>query len=69
MNQKIKNLVLEWFGEKIRNGEPDFDVITCIKDIGLDPLNKYDLEMVDEIFHRNEQLLNDYFYYDITSNT
>jgi hypothetical protein len=50
MNNKIENKVNLWIIEKIKNGIKIFNIEECTKDIGLNPNNKYDVEMVDEIF-------------------
>jgi len=50
MNNNIEDKVNLWIIEKIRNGVRVFDIEECTKDIGLNPNDKYDVEMVDDIF-------------------
>ena len=41
-------------------GEKNFDVLECIKDIGLNTNDKNDIEIVDKILQWNDQKTKDY---------
>jgi len=39
----------------MEKGDNYFDMLECIKDIGLNPNDKNDIEIVDKIFQWNDQ--------------
>jgi hypothetical protein len=60
MERKIKYKVFDWIINKMEEGDNNFDVLECINDIGLNPKNKKDIELVDKIFQWNNQKTKDY---------
>jgi hypothetical protein len=60
MERKIKYKVFDWIINKIEKGEHCLDVLECIKDIGLNPNDKNDIEIVDKIFQWNDHKTKDY---------
>jgi hypothetical protein len=60
MERKIKFKVFDWIINKMEKGENCFDVLECIKDIGLNPNDKNDIEIVDKIFQWNDNKTKDY---------
>ena len=69
LNQKIKKKVLSWIDEQILKGNNTFDLILCITDIGMDPLNKHDLLMVEEVFDWHKQMVETILFDGIDENT
>ena len=57
MENEIKLKVMSWITQQLSLGNQDFDVISCIEDIGLDPGNPSDIEMVDEVFKWDTEML------------
>ncbi len=57
MEKEIKLKVMTWITQQLTQGNKDFDVISCIEDIGLDPCNPKNVEMVDEVFQWDTDLL------------
>jgi hypothetical protein len=58
MDTIVKKKVMNWIDTKITEGDTCFDVWSCIKDIGLDPLDKNDYTCVEEIFEWHQSLIN-----------
>ena len=55
LERKIKYIVFDWIITKMEKGDNYFDMLECIKDIGLNPNDKNDIEIVDKIFQWNDQ--------------
>jgi hypothetical protein len=60
MKRKIKYKVFDWIINKLEKGDNFFDVSECVKDIGLNPNDKNDIEIVDKIFQWNDNKTKDY---------
>lgn len=58
MDKMIKKKVMDWIDGKIGDGQTRFDVSSCIKDIGLDPLDQKDYLCVEEVFEWHQSLIN-----------
>jgi hypothetical protein len=58
MDQRIKFKVFDRILYKIDKGETYFDVLDCIRAIGLNPEDLVDVERVDEIVHWHALLVN-----------
>ena len=69
MDNIIKKKVLDWIDKKIMGGETEFDLDSCVSDIGLNPLKKNDYECVEEIFTWHQTLINDLYYACFEKNT
>lgn len=60
MEKKIKYKIFDWIIYKMDKGDKNFDVLECIKDIGLNTNDKNDIEIVDKILRWNDQKTKDY---------
>jgi len=69
MNNEIKLKVMTWITQQLTQGNKDFDVMSCIEEIGLDPDNPNDFEMVDEVFQWDTDMLEKCFLNIIENNT
>jgi len=54
MEKKIKYKIFDWIIYKMDKGDKNFDILECIKDIGLNINDKNDIEIVDKIFQWND---------------
>ena len=69
MNGEIKEKVLAWMDNQIKQGNTIFDLEICVHDIGLDPLNKIDLNSVEEIFVWHKTMIDMILFDGIDENT
>jgi hypothetical protein len=58
MDKEIKKSVMDWIDRKIYAGYTEFDILSCIKDIGLDPFNQKDYNCVEDVFEWHKSLIN-----------
>jgi hypothetical protein len=57
MQDTIMERVERWIEDKKERGCGVFDILECTRDIGLDPLDERDVEMVNQIFKFREYLI------------
>lgn len=69
MEKAIKLKVMKWITQQLQKGKTDFDIIDCTQDIGLDPFNSNDIQMVDDVFQWNTDQLDNYFLRTVDKNT
>ncbi len=69
MEKAIKLKVMKWITQQLQNGKKDFDIIDCASDIGLDPFNSNDIQMVDDVFQWNTDQLDNFFLKSVDKNT